>query len=99
MSLHINKKTHPWSKKYLGVQNLDDVCVWDNLNSSDHHFEYHSKKCELCTYSRWILHSYQIIGHIIYILARIRTVGMSENPEGANICRIVLQINHPVKGW
>ena len=50
-------------------------------------------------YSRWILHSYQIIGHIIYILARIRTVGMSENPGGANICRIVLQINHPVKGW
>ena len=50
-------------------------------------------------YSRWILHSYQIIGHIIYILARIRTVGMSENPGGANICHVVLQINHSVKGW
>ena len=97
MSLHINKKTHPWSKKYLGVQNLDDVCVWDNLNSRDPHFEYHLKKCELCIADGFCI-SYQIIGHIIYMLASIRAVGMSENPRGANICHI-LQINHPVKGW
>ena len=99
MSLHINKKTHPWSKKYLGVQNLDDVCVWDNLNSRDHHFEYHFQKCELCIADGFCIVIRYIIGHTIYILARIRTVGMSENPGGANICHVVLQINHPVKGW
>ena len=79
------------------MKNLDDVCVWDNLNSRDHHFEYHFKKSEQCIADRFCI-SYQIIGHIIYMLASIRAVGMSENPRGANICHI-LQINHPVKGW
>ena len=64
--------------------------------SRDHRFEYHFKISELCIADGFCI-SYQIIGHIIFMLAKIRAVGMYENPRGANICHI-LQINHLVKG-